>query len=61
MIRRSDFRRILPYTVYKYFKQQNIVAEYLKTFTQRRMIMWTKPAAADLRFGFEVTMYIAAR
>jgi coenzyme PQQ precursor peptide PqqA len=23
--------------------------------------MWTKPAAADLRFGFEVTMYIAAR
>jgi coenzyme PQQ precursor peptide PqqA len=27
----------------------------------RRMTMWTKPAAADLRFGFEVTMYIAAR
>jgi len=25
------------------------------------MTMWTKPAAADLRFGFEVTMYIAAR
>ncbi|MFZ4553821.1 MAG: pyrroloquinoline quinone precursor peptide PqqA [Betaproteobacteria bacterium] len=23
--------------------------------------MWTKPAASDLRFGFEVTMYIAAR
>jgi len=25
------------------------------------LTMWTKPAAADLRFGFEVTMYIAAR
>jgi len=25
------------------------------------MTMWTKAAAADLRFGFEVTMYIAAR
>ncbi len=22
---------------------------------------WTTPAATDLRFGFEVTMYIAAR
>ncbi|MAC66744.1 MAG: pyrroloquinoline quinone precursor peptide PqqA [Burkholderiaceae bacterium] len=23
--------------------------------------MWTKPTATDLRFGFEVTMYIAAK
>ncbi|MEO6023612.1 MAG: pyrroloquinoline quinone precursor peptide PqqA [Burkholderiales bacterium] len=23
--------------------------------------MWTKPEFADLRFGFEVTMYIANR
>jgi len=22
---------------------------------------WTTPAATDMRFGFEVTMYIAAR
>jgi coenzyme PQQ precursor peptide PqqA len=27
----------------------------------RSFTMWTKPAASDLRFGFEVTMYIAAR
>jgi len=27
----------------------------------RSITMWTKPAASDLRFGFEVTMYIAAR
>jgi coenzyme PQQ precursor peptide PqqA len=24
----------------------------------RRYIMWTKPAATEMRFGFEVTMYV---
>ena len=24
----------------------------------RRYIMWTKPAATKMRFGFEVTMYV---
>jgi pyrroloquinoline quinone biosynthesis protein A len=24
----------------------------------RRSIMWTKPAATEMRFGFEVTMYV---
>ena len=37
------------------------VFEVLDNLTQRSFTMWTKPAAADLRFGFEVTMYIAAR
>ncbi|OUV30793.1 MAG: coenzyme PQQ precursor peptide PqqA [Betaproteobacteria bacterium TMED100] len=23
--------------------------------------MWTKPVATDLRFGFEITMYIASK
>ncbi|OUT97486.1 MAG: coenzyme PQQ precursor peptide PqqA [Betaproteobacteria bacterium TMED41] len=23
--------------------------------------MWTKPIATDLRFGFEITMYVAAK
>lgn len=27
----------------------------------KEMNMWTKPTAQDKRFGFEVTMYIAAR
>jgi pyrroloquinoline quinone biosynthesis protein A len=27
----------------------------------RRHIMWTKPEATEMRFGFEVTMYIANR
>ncbi|OUW02740.1 MAG: coenzyme PQQ precursor peptide PqqA [Betaproteobacteria bacterium TMED156] len=25
------------------------------------MHMWTKPSATDLRFGFEITMYVAAK
>jgi coenzyme PQQ precursor peptide PqqA len=24
----------------------------------RRIIMWTTPAATEMRFGFEVTMYV---
>jgi coenzyme PQQ precursor peptide PqqA len=27
----------------------------------RRMMQWTTPAFTDLRFGFEITMYIANR
>jgi pyrroloquinoline quinone biosynthesis protein A len=29
--------------------------------TEKEMIMWTKPAYTEMRFGFEVTMYIANR
>ncbi len=25
------------------------------------IIMWTKPAATEMRFGFEVTMYVCNR
>jgi coenzyme PQQ precursor peptide PqqA len=25
---------------------------------KRRFIMWTTPAATEMRFGFEVTMYV---
>ncbi len=25
---------------------------------KRRTIMWTTPAATEMRFGFEVTMYV---
>ena len=37
--------------------------DYLYTYTMtcinfRRSIMWTKPAAMEMRFGFEVTMYV---
>ncbi|AUZ85949.1 pyrroloquinoline quinone precursor peptide PqqA [Methylophaga nitratireducenticrescens] len=31
------------------------------TSNLRRMIMWTKPEYSDMRFGFEVTMYICNR
>jgi pyrroloquinoline quinone biosynthesis protein A len=26
--------------------------------TQKEFIMWTTPAATEMRFGFEVTMYV---
>jgi coenzyme PQQ precursor peptide PqqA len=29
--------------------------------TWRLPMQWTQPAFEDLRFGFEITMYIAAR
>jgi coenzyme PQQ precursor peptide PqqA len=28
---------------------------------QERDMLWTKPEFEDLRFGFEITMYIATR
>jgi coenzyme PQQ precursor peptide PqqA len=28
---------------------------------RRHPMQWTTPAATDLRFGFEITMYVAAR
>jgi len=27
----------------------------------QEMIMWTKPTATEMRFGFEVTMYVCNR
>ena len=29
--------------------------------TRRLPMQWTRPAFEDLRFGFEITMYIASR
>ena len=30
-------------------------------FVKRRSTMWTKPEATEMRYGFEITMYIATR
>ena len=30
----------------------------VQSFNSRRNIMWTTPAATEMRFGFEVTMYV---
>jgi len=29
--------------------------------TQKENIMWTKPEVTEMRFGFEVTMYVCNR
>ena len=31
------------------------------TWTRRLPMQWQTPQAADIRFGFEITMYVAAR
>ncbi|ABE48292.1 coenzyme PQQ biosynthesis protein A [Methylobacillus flagellatus KT] len=31
------------------------------THLKRRLIMWTKPEVTEMRFGFEVTMYVCNR
>lgn len=28
------------------------------TFFERNTIMWTKPQATEMRFGFEITLYV---
>ena len=43
--------------------RRNALTEYKKQLllTLRRNIMWSKPEYTEMRFGFEVTMYIANR
>lgn len=50
--------------VFDTFVLQNKTIKHNNPIAQSRAlerIMWTKPTAQDVRFGFEVTMYIAAR
>ena len=35
--------------------------KYECSLTSKEKTMWTKPQATDMRFGFEITMYIANR
>lgn len=37
------------------------VARNFPTFKEFDMTQWTKPQATDLRYGFEITMYISNR
>lgn len=43
--------------------RRNELTEYKKQLllTLRRNIMWSKPKYTEMRFGFEVTMYIATK
>jgi len=36
-------------------------APVLRNRTRSKTMNWTKPQATDLRYGFEITMYISAR
>ncbi len=43
------------YHVVAIFKQATTI---LINLLKRKIIMWTTPAATEMRFGFEVTMYV---
>ncbi len=42
-------------------KQAQLTNVQENKLLMRRDIMWTKPEYSDMRFGFEVTMYICNR
>jgi pyrroloquinoline quinone biosynthesis protein A len=37
------------------------VKTFIPTILTRRVVMWTKPEVTEMRFGFEVTMYVCNR
>lgn len=41
-----------------YTKAQYVHVHKFVYKKSRRIDMWTKPAATEMRFGFEVTMYV---
>jgi pyrroloquinoline quinone biosynthesis protein A len=40
---------------------RHIQPQYAEQHLRRYDMKWEKPAASDMRFGFEITMYIANR
>jgi coenzyme PQQ precursor peptide PqqA len=36
-----------------------LVIQILQILMKGEINMWTKPSATEMRFGFEVTMYVA--
>jgi coenzyme PQQ precursor peptide PqqA len=46
---------------FKAFLEYNTDTYNCSMFNLKGNIMWTKPTATDMRFGFEITMYIANR
>ena len=37
---------------------QRMITPYASCVDDWRIIMWIKPAAIEMRYGFEVTMYV---
>jgi len=40
---------------------RHLLPRFAERATRRNCMTWEKPAASDMRFGFEITMYIANR
>ena len=50
---------VQPYAYDDFQRYRSVKAS--KLINLRRNNMWTKPAATEMRFGFEVTMYVCNR
>lgn len=40
------------------YNKRRIITIHIMCIIFRRTTMWTKPAATEMRFGFEITMYV---
>lgn len=50
-----------PSAAHRYARLLGLIAIQFNAFNQETIMQWTTPAYTDLRFGFEITMYIANR
>ena len=45
-----------PWRIILIIQTSKLMLKFVNNF--KEMIMWTTPAATEMRFGFEVTMYV---
>jgi len=55
---RAEFK---PWAQYLLIQVRQVLLVANNQFNLRRFIMWTKPEVTEMRFGFEVTMYVCNR
>ncbi|CAN4274286.1 Coenzyme PQQ biosynthesis protein A [Methylophilaceae bacterium] len=51
-----DRAAIKPWRIISIIQTSKLMLKFVNNF--KEMIMWTTPAATEMRFGFEVTMYV---
>ena len=56
MVWGSDYKNV--WRIMQSYKQATDYLFVVMLTNFRRNIMWTTPAATEMRFGFEVTMYV---
>ena len=59
--RLQSYRRMRRQYVKDALQQNSLEPRLAEETLRRNRMKWEKPAASDMRFGFEITMYIANR